>query len=313
VTTVEEAAELNPTQLFRVTVQVDGKPVTEMLTGKQIVDRQMNASKFTKSMQQVRTVEKQALEAMRGIAAVRQRQAEQERILNDAGQLAAYVQAKFPHILSPQQQAQQQAQQQLYPQQLQPHAPAIDPEMLASVGDVNTAVARSIAQQEADLGRRLSGLEHQAIARAEESAARVVNQTIANLRTAHEVANYDQQIDRHISALTDEHPQLSAIPQLNDILRFEVSRLNPRTPQEMFDGIREVAAAYAEQLDAVYEKRNATSLATRAKLVSHGIELPSGQAPQRSPVASKPFAHNGKGDWDSLKAESLARLNFNKG
>jgi hypothetical protein len=307
-----EVAELSPTQSFRVTTIVDGKPVTEVLTGKQIADRNMNARKFTQSMQQVRQVERQALEAQRGIAAIRQRQAEQEQLLNDPGRLAAYVQGKFPHLLSPQQQAQQQAQHQLQQPfaQQQQQVPAVDPQMLASVGDVNHAVAQSIAQQEAELGRRLNSLEQGAIQRAEESAARVVQQTISNLRNAHQVATFDRQIDDHITSLTSEHPVLSAIPQLNDLLRFEVSKLNPRTPQEMFEGLREVASAYAETIDAHYSERHATTLAAKAKLGTHGVEAPSGQTAQIQPVSRKPFTHNGKGDWDSMKAEAMARLNF---
>ncbi len=301
----EDAAELNPTQLFRVTTTVDGKSVTEVLTGKQLTDRQMNARKFTQSMQQVRQMERQALEAQRGIAAIRQRQAEQDSIMNDPGRLAAYVQAKFPQILTPQQQAQAVA-----AQQVAAPTPVVDPQMLASVGDVNDAVARSIASQEAELGRRLSGMEQAAIQRAEESASRIVQQTIANLQNSHQVATFDRQIEDHITSLTQELPVLSAIPQLNDLLRFEVSRLNPRTPQEMFDGLREVAAAYAEQIDAHYAGQNATRMAAKAKLATHGTEVPSGRTPQVQPVAKKPFAHGGKGDWGSVTAEALARLNF---
>lgn len=302
-----EAAELSPTQLFKVTTIVDGVEKTEVLTGKQIADRQMNARKFTQSMQQVRAAERQALEAQRGIAAIRQRQAEQEQLLNDPARLQDYVRAKFPHLIQSQPAVQQPVAQQVAQQMGQPQ---VDPQMLASVGDVNEAVARSIAQQEAELGRRLTATEQAVIARAEASAQKIVENTLQNIQRAHQVATYNRQIDDQITSLAQEMPVLNTIPQLNDLLRFEVSKLNPRTPQEMLDGLREVAAAYAETIDAHYAERNAASLAAKAKLSTHGTEAPAGQAPQIQPISKKPFSHGGKGDWDSMKAEALARLAF---
>lgn len=306
-----EVAELSPDKIFAVKTVVDGVETVEHLTGKEIAHRQMNARKFTQSMQQVRTIERRALEERQQLRQIQQQHAEMAAVLNDPGRLAVYMQGKFPH-LQPQQ-----------PTYVQPQAPApqaapqyapsqLDPGALASVGDVDLRVREVIQAQEQDLGRRLSGVEKLAIERAEAAAAEVVNTTIARLQDAHQIASFNNDIDRTIGAVLQEHDVLNAVPQINDLIRWQVTQIGPRTPDELHNAIREVGNALAETINARVQQRQTVALATRAKLTTHGVEAPVGATPQRQPIANKPFSHAGKGDWDSMKIDALNRANFGK-
>lgn len=313
---------LDPTAFYTVTTKVNGVEKTEVITGAEVQARNMNHRSYTQNQQALREQQRQVLAERQQIQQFRNQAAEQQAILNDPGRLAAYIQGKFPHLTIGQAQqaaAQAQANAGITPQQpVQPQfqqQPPLDPQALANLQDVQSAVAHKAAEMEAELGRRLTAAETQTLQRIEERATEIAQRTttevIGKLQTAHAVAGYNRQIDNHIASLTDQHPQLKAVPELNDVLRFRVAQMNPQTAQEMLDGLNEVANAIAEEIDSHYREAQSTVLAQKAKLVTNGMERTAGVAPTApTPASSKPFVNNGKGDWGSLGAEVLNRLNF---
>lgn len=307
-----EALDINPDTRYRVKTVVNGVEQTELLTGKEVLARQMNARSYTQNQQTLRAQQRQLLQERQQIANQNQQAQENAAILNDAGRLAVYIQGKFPHLTAGQATAaaaQVQAQQGIQPQQptYQPPAPVIDPQGLASIGDVQAQVGQRVAELEAELGRRATAAETQTIQRIEERAARIAQETVAStiaqLQTAHAVAGYDRQIDTHINQLITDNPVLKLVPELNDLMRFRVQQMNPQTPQEMLTGFTEVANAIVEGLNAHYQQQNTAAVAAKAKLTTHGIAVPTGTtvtAP--TAAASKPFASGGKADWKGLGA-----------
>ena len=303
VATEPEALELNDTTLYRVQTVVDGKAEVELLTGKQVREQRMGARKFTQSMQSLRTAERTLLSERQGLAALQQRAAQQDQLLNDPGRLAAYVHAKYPHLSLAQVQAQVAA---VAPQQVAA-APQFDPDTLSTLGDVQ----RRIAEAEAGLARRVAEVEQRASEQVEANTSKAVAAALSTLQNNYAVANFDRQIEDHIAQLKAEMPVLGRIPKVNDMLRFEVTQLRPESPQAMFDALTEYARAYVEDLNEHYQAASATTLAAKSRLVTHGVAAPTGQAPTNAqPRVSKPFSNGGKGDWGSMTTDALARLSL---
>lgn len=305
------ALDIDPNTTYRVKTVVNGVEQVELLTGTQVLARNMNHRSYTQKTQALQTDKRTLMEERQQIAQQRQAFQESQAILNDAGRLAVYIQAKFPHMTAGQVQAATQQVQAQAGIPAQPQAPPqlqLDPQALVNFQDVQQTVGQRVAELEAELGRRATAAETQAIQRIEERATRVaqetVAQTIAHLQTAHAVAGYDRQIDTHISQLIKDNPALAVVPELNDLLRFRVQNMNPQTVEEMLQGISSEALAIAEGLDAHYQQQNTAAVAAKAKLTTHGIAVPSGLTPTApTSPASQPFAPGGKGNWKSLSAE----------
>jgi hypothetical protein len=307
-----EPIELNDTQLYRFTTKVDGKETVETLTGAEVRSRQMNARKFTQSMQQVRDIERNLARERQTFGQVRQSEAEARAILSDRARLAAHVQSQFPGTtLAEAQQIAQHAQTMpgYQPQQVQqqapPQAPRIDPDSLASVGDIQSR----IAEQEAIQGRRLSEFEKSLVERiqaAEQGMEGLVNNTLNKIATAHEVSRYDQQISQSVAAIVAEMPALQVFPNLEDNLRYLVSNMNPQSPEEMFHFLRTQAQGIHEGLAAHFNTQHQATVTAKARMVASGAEPPAGTPPTFQRKISHRGA-DGKFDWNALTADAKNR------
>lgn len=305
-------AAIDPNATYTVTYKVNGQDVTESVTGKDIPSRMMNYRSYTQKTQDIAAERRAIFQERQGINELRaqaQRVQEQDALLNDAGKLAVYIQSKFPQMTVGQAQAAAAQVQQnagVVPQA--PPVPSIDPQALANFGDVQDAVQRRMEDFRQEFGRNANAAEQRAIQQVEERAAAIaektVAQTIAKLQHAHAVAGYDRQIDSHINSLVQEHPVLTQVPELNDLLRFRASRLDAQTPEDLFNGITSIAKAIAEGFDAHYNTQRTVAVAAKAKLTTHGMATPSGVTPTApTPEASKPFTSGGKADWKGLSAQ----------
>jgi hypothetical protein len=295
-------------------VKVDGKEVTETLTGAELRQRQMNARKFTQSMQQVRDIERGLQQERQSIGQLRRQAEEQRAILTDRARLASYIQQQFPgttlaeaNALAAHTQAQPGYQPQAVPARPQgqapyaPPQPGIDPDALASVGDIQTIVA----QKEAELGRKLSEVE-QKYAAIEAGMENLVHTTLNKLATAHEVSKFDQQISQSVTSLVERMPALKAIPDLEDLLRFRVTLKAPNSPEEMFHFLEAEAGAIYEGLRETFMQQQNAVAAAKARMVATGAEPPAGTPP----TFQRKISHrgpDGKFDWGQLTADARAR------
>lgn len=303
--------ELDVNAHYRVKTVVNGKETIEVLTGQQVLQRQMNARKFTQEMQNLRAAERNLLQERQQMQEWRQRAQQGEEaaaVLNDPVKLTAHIQARFPHLTLAQAQqaaAQTQLQAGIVPGQAPAQAPSFDPDALSTLGDVHQAqqaFQSRVAQLEQELGRKLTAAEEAFQARLAESVTGV----LADLARSNQVAQFDRQIDQHIEGLTASVPALRAIPDVNDLIRFKVTQMGPRTPDEMFEAINQVAQGIKEELDQIYQADRQQAIAAKAKLQTSGIEAPSGQ----SPTFQRKISHrgaDGKFSWDSLKDSARAR------
>lgn len=315
-------AAIDPNATYTVTYKVNGQDVTESVSGKDIPSRMMNYRSYTQKTQDIAAERRAIFQERQGINELRaqaQRVQEQDALLNDAGRLAVYIQSKFPQMTVGQAQAAAAQVQQnagIAPQA--PPVPSIDPQALANIGDVQDQVQRRMEEFRQEFGRNATETEQRAIRQVEERAAAIaektVAQTIAKLQHAHAVAGYDRQIDSHINTLVQEHPVLTQVPELNDLLRFRASQLDAQTPEDLFNGITSIAKAIAEGFDAHYNTQRTAAVAAKAKLTTHGMATPTGVTPTApTPEASRPFASGGKGDWKSLNAQVGAAFDAMRG
>ncbi len=134
--------------------------------------------------------------------------------------------------------------------------------------------------------------------KAEIESARLSAHQIVEDRLA--VADYAEKINGTLNKVYTDHPILKELPEMEAILRYRVSQLNPETIDETLTAFQRVAKELAAPYDRVVQTTMATQAAERAKLVSQGIEPPGGVAPQITPPDFK--AKEGRDlDWNKLK------------
>ena len=293
---------------------MNGVEQVETLTGAEVRARQMNARKFTQEMQALRNLERTFSQERQQLVT---QATEARAILTDRARLAAHIQQQFPGTTLADAQAaaaQIQAQPGYQPQQQAQPAPqavprqhAVDPDGLASIGDIQSRVAAT----EADLGRKLEGFERtlaERLAAAEAAQEQVVLRTIGQLARANEVASYDQKVSSSISDLKKEMPALEHIPGVDDLLRWRVSQAQPKSAEEMFFLLDREARAIHEGLSSVFNAQHQAAAAAKAAMVASGAEPPAGTPP----TFQRQISHRGKDgkfDWNALTTDARNRMN----
>ena len=309
-----EPIEINDTAHYRVKTVVNGVEQVETQTGAEVRARQMNARKFTQEMQALRNLERTFSQERQQLVT---QATEARAILTDRARLAAHIQQQFPGTTLADAQAaaaQIQAQPGYQPQQQAQPAPqavprqhAVDPDGLASIGDIQSRVAAT----EADLGRKLEGFERtlaERLAAAEAAQEQVVLRTIGQLARANEVASYDQKVSSSISDLKKEMPALEHIPGVDDLLRWRVSQAQPKSAEEMFFLLDREARAIHEGLSSVFNAQHQAAAAAKAAMVASGAEPPAGTPP----TFQRQISHRGKDgkfDWNALTTDARNRMN----
>jgi hypothetical protein len=118
-----------------------------------------------------------------------------------------------------------------------------------------------------------------------------------------QVANYAESINSTLNEVYQQHPILKVRPEMEDILRFKVAKLQPRSLEEAQQAFRQVAADEAKAYEDYFNQRQQQQVAARQTLATQGIEPPGGAAPQPSqPSFRKP---NGDLDWNKLKEAAI--------
>jgi hypothetical protein len=183
----------------------------------------------------------------------------------------------------------------------------------ASPDDIVTAQqAALIAQQQAavyaqQLEQRVNTLQQQLEGRTQQ----IVQKGIQELETSQEVAKQSQVIDAHITSLFNQHPILSAVPEMEDALRFRVFSREPQTADEALRFFTEEADRQAKVLESKFNEINKRVVVEKTKLATHGIEPPGGAGVQPEPRQFR--TKNGDIDWKGLSGAATDFMNQRKG
>lgn len=289
----QKIADLTDDTLVKVIV--DGEEVLK--PWKEAKSELSGRFKFTSEMQRLATERK-------AVTAAQEQQAQQQQALaqlqQERNQLAALLQN--PQLL--QQYAQQVA---------QPQAPTAE-SVLAQLGFnnqdeiVTVADAMKIAQHLSNMQvtQATGALQHQFQQAFEQLAAReaVIKQDI---RDAQETESYISSLNDTFTETLKANPILSAVPQVEELIRYEVSRMNPATLEDAQDAIQKVAGEIVESLNQRFIEQNKSKVIAKQKLATQTIEPPVGTGVQPQPIQAVD-SKTGKVNWDQLRKQAESYL-----
>lgn len=238
--------------------------------------------KFTKSMQQV-AAERKAVEAERAsiqaektkLAQLEQERAGIEAFLKNRAAIERFMQEQFG----------------------QPEQPVFtDPNELLTAEQ-----AQRLVQQ------RTAALEHQLKAVQEEVQNRIEAVT-GSIQSKQETAAHAVVIQSTLNDIFTANPVLKSIPYSEDLIRFQVSQLNPQTREEAVQAFKDVAQGMVEEIGQHYKASQKIQAVTaaKAKLESKSIEPAGGSAPQITPTNYKKA--DGSIDWSKLRSMAADML-----
>lgn len=293
----------------------NGEIVT--ISGKEAKEEGMRASKFTFEMQKLRRHE----EELSG----RLKQAETlERLVTDDVALAEYLYTQKPHIvetlaahmgMTKAEAAQALAQQVQSDAGVQPQTPSgfriENPAEIASLGEVDqlfqqrstTLEQQVLAQVKSQLGEVTGSVQEQVRSLVQDA----VRGEIRQLQSAHEVAAIDGEIKSTVSGILEANPALKAIPKVEQLIRFEVFQMGPKSKAELIEAVNHVAQGIVEGLDETYKTARKVSVIDKATMERTGIEPPVGT----QPTFTRPIDYrdsNGKVSFAKIREAAKASI-----
>jgi hypothetical protein len=274
-----QLAQLSDDQLVEVTV--DGEQV--QMPWKDAKNGVMRQAKFTKEMQALRQEQTQFAQRQQELEQARVEREALVTLLKDERMLQQFLQQQYPHLV---QQAQAQAQQQLA---------QIDPEDIATVGQVEQ-VARGYAEA---VNQHVQNLKQEL-----QNELSTITQTIED-RAA--TAKLTTEINSTIQGLFKEHPYMEKlVPNADQVLRYEVLKLQPRTPEETLDAFKQVFGGWVDNYKQIVAETSKSQVIQKQKLQANNIQGPGGGQVQPQPQSFK--KPDGKLDWDAMRAAALSKL-----
>jgi hypothetical protein len=276
----------------------------------------MRGAKFTHEMQQLRAKEAQFETRLQQAGML-------EQLVSDDVALASYIFQTKPHIveelaqhmgyskaqaaqaLATAVQQQHGVQPQSAPFQIQ------NPAELASLGEVDQLLshrAQTLEQAVLEQVRKeLGGVNTTVEGIVKQQVQSAVQNEIARLRNASEIQSFDVEINKTVDDILTANPALKAVPNINQVLRFEVFKMKPQTPEEMKEAFSHVASGIVEGLNETYNTAKKVAVITKAEMEKQGIEPPVGT----QPTFTRPLNYadqRGQVDWKKIKEVARASL-----
>ncbi len=279
-----QLASLKDTDLVEVTV--DGQPV--QMPWSEARGGVMRQAKFTKEMQTL-AQQREAFQREAGdVSTLRQEREAMVELLKNPNMLRQFVQQKYPDIFQAANQAVEQA------------ANALDPDDIATVGQIE-----QVKQQAAAAIQGLVEQVKETLARQEE----IVTQRIED---RHATAKLSSDVNSTISELFKAHPHVEkVVPNANELLRYEVLKLKPQTPEETLEAFKTVFGGWVENIKSVTTDTNKQTVINKQKLVTNGIQPPGGAGVQPQVTDfKKTNSMTGKVelDWNKIHEAAMASL-----
>lgn len=276
-------ASLNDEDLVEVTV--DGEKV--QMPWKDAKGGVMRQAHYTKSMQALRAEQQQFEASKASIAKDSENLQVLRGLLTNSDLLKQFIAKQHPALLQAQ-------------QQLENAAAKTDPNDLATVGQIQEAQRALIAQQQQMEEQFAQRLEQRAEALTREIEDRQVTAKLA------------MDIDSTIKGMFKEHAQVAElIPNADQVLRYEVLRLQPKTPEETLEAFKTVFGGWVEKFNATVKSTNKQAVIEKHKLSTNNIQPPGGAPPQPEPLSFKKVNKmTGKSevDWAKVRQAALESL-----
>lgn len=264
-----------------VSVPVDGED--QVMTWKEAKAGFSRTAKFTKSMQAL-AKDREAVEAsQRETDTLRNERAGLENFLRNPNAILNYVVREFgPNAL------------QVLTGQPQQAQPARNPDEIVTAGEAQQIAALERQAVEAQIQNVVKGVE-QRIAEATQS-----------IEAKQQQAQHAVAISSTLHDIFTTNPVLKSIPNAEDLIRYEVAQMRPKTEAEALEAFKNVAQGIVEDVGKHFKaQQKITKVAeVKAKLESKSIEPPGGSAPQLQPTNYKNA--DGSVNWNSVRDMALS-------
>lgn len=273
---VPDAEELDPdTQGDRlVRVKVDGQWEVKPL--KDVVAGYSRTSHFTRQMQDLATQRKDFEGKSSEFAKLQEERTQIQTFLKNPQLVYQFLQQSSPELFKTAQQP----------------ITGADPNEIATVQQARDLVTT----QAQEFQQRLTSMEA--------SMATKLTAVTKEIEDRRETAVHIETLNATVKDIFEKHPILSKVRLAEDIIRYEVAKMQPKTIAEAQEAFRTVAQGMVEDLNEGYAVTNKTKIATAAKLTTARIEPPGGSGPQIQPTDFK--RADGTLDWKALnKAANL--------
>jgi hypothetical protein len=279
--TAAQLATLKPTDLVEVTV--DGEKVR--MPWSQAEGGVMRQAKFTKEMTALRR-EQAAFEGERShVGTLKSEREMLVNLLNDEQMMKQFLAAKYPNLLA---QAKEAAAQEA----------GVDPEDIATVGQIKAV--------EAAAAKKVQEIADQFTKQLEERTSNI-GREIEDKQATLKLAN---DINTTVKSLFTDHPYITkVIPHAEQVLRYTVSQMQPRTEAETVEAFKTVFGGWVENYQSTVQETNKSSVLAKQKLVQNNIQPPGGSGVQPQPTTfMKQNPMTGKRDvnWDALREAAAA-------
>lgn len=285
--TPAQLASIKPTDLVEVTV--DGQKV--QMPWAEAEKGVMRQAHYTKSMQDLAR-QRQEIEASRPQieSAVKERDA-LVAVLKDENLLRTLLEQKYPHLLA---QAKEAAVAQVT------GANGIEPDDIATVGQI-----QEVAQAfQANVAEQVKAIQSN-LSKEVERATQAIEDRQATFKLASE-------INTTIDSLKAEHPYMEkVVPNFNEVLRYNVAQMAPRTPAETLEAFKTVFGGMVENFKAAVAETTKSSVIQKQELLKNNIQPPGGAAVTPQPTSFKktnPMTGKTELDWSKLTEAGLAML-----
>lgn len=278
-----QLAQLSDDQLVELTV--DGETV--QVPWKEAKGGFQRQAHYTKSMQQLRQEQAQFNTERASL-----QQAQQEReafatVLNNPELLQKFIAQQYPQL-------------QVAASQVQAAAEQVDPNDIATVGQIQAAQQELLRQQQVAQQNFM-----QELAQREEQLTRTIEDRQAT-------AKLSSEINSTVSGLFKEHPYIQKlIPNADQVLRYEVLQLQPTTPEETVEAFKTVFGGWVENYKSVVAETTKQRTVEKHKLTTNNIQPPGGTPPQPTPTSFKrvnKMTGKTEVDWDALRKVALDKV-----
>lgn len=279
----QQLAQLADDQLVEVTV--DGEKVT--MPWKDARAGVMRQAHYTKNMQALRQEQSQFEAQRQAFTEAQQQRDALASLIQSEDLLKQFLQKQYPHLLQ-HAQAIEQAQQQ------------VDPNDIATVGQL-----QELAQlQQQNTQQFMEAFK-------QELQKELVTAT-QELETRAATAKLAESINATVNDIFTEHAYLKEIvPDAEQVLRYQVAQLNPRTAEETLQAFKDVAAGWVENFERQVASRNKASVIQQHKLKTNNIQPPGGTQVQPQPTSfqkTNPFTGKNEVDWTALNRVAMGVL-----
>lgn len=268
-----------------VEVTVDGQ--TQVLPWKEARGKISGGLKFTQNMQQLA---KERDEFKNSQEAVLQLQRDRQSLLqlvNNRDALAQYAAQAFGLKLTPAEQAAVAAQ------------VSGNPDELATLGETQSL-----------LEQRLQPLV-QLVQTLQQNVQQQIQTTTADIENRQQTAKHAVVLDATLQEIFKSNPVLTAIPNAEDLIRYNVALLKPATEAEAVEAFRTVANGIVEEIGKHNKqvKKAQAIAAVKQKLETHSIEPVGGAPVQVQPTSFK--NKDGQVDWNKVRDLAAASYGNN--